>query len=67
MARARDPIPGHVYLLRYRRMEHTEIQIDDPGEMHIRREVMQDGKRYIIFYTFGDETTETADEVSEDV
>ena len=48
-------------------MEHTEIPIDEPGEMHIRREVMEDGKRYIIFYTFGDETTEPADEVSENV
>jgi hypothetical protein len=24
------------------------------GEMHKRRETMADGKRYIIYYTFGD-------------
>ena len=24
------------------------------GEMHKRRETMPDGKRYIIYYTFGD-------------
>ena len=48
-------------------MEHTEIQVDEPGDMHIRREAMQDGKRYIIFYTFGEETAENADEGNEDV
>ena len=48
-------------------MEPAEITIDDPGEMHVRREVMPDGKRYIIFYTFGDEPGRPAEEVKEDV
>ncbi len=29
------------------------------GEMHARREQMADGRRYIIYYTFGDEGAET--------
>ena len=29
------------------------------GEMHTRREQMADGRRYIIYYTFGDEGAET--------
>ena len=48
-------------------MEHTEIIVDEPGEMNIRREVMEDGKRYIIFYTFGEEKIETNGEVKDDV
>lgn len=28
------------------------------GEMHKRREKMADEKRYIIYYTFGDESAE---------
>lgn len=34
------------------------------GEMHKRRETMPDGKRYIIYYTFGDggENSETVTE-----
>ena len=41
------------------------------GEMHKRRETMPDGKRYIIYYTFGDEGKKTAEnnenEVKENV
>ena len=39
------------------------------GEMHKRREVMADGRRYIIYYTFdADEPAATAaSEVGEDV
>ena len=39
------------------------------GEMHKRQEVMADGRRYIIYYTFGaEETADTAtSEVGEDV
>ena len=39
-------------------------------EMHKRREVMADGRRYIIYYTFGDEgeyAPAAKNEVSEDV
>ena len=32
-----------------------EMSVDSVGEMHARREVMEDGKRYIIYYTFGGE------------
>ena len=27
----------------------------DVGEMHARRELMEDGRRYIVYYTFGDD------------
>ncbi len=37
------------------------------GETHKRREMMADGKRYIIFYTFGDERVELPKKVSENV
>jgi len=37
------------------------------GEMHKRRETMADGKRYIIYYTFGNEEAEPQKEVSENV
>jgi hypothetical protein len=32
-----------------------EFRVDETGvgEMHKRREVMADGRRYIIYYTFG--------------
>ncbi len=37
-------------------MENKEKQSkENVGEMHKRRETMPDGKRYIIFYTFGKE------------
>lgn len=48
-------------------MENEEKQPDSPvGEMHKRRETMPDGRRYIIYYTFGGEDTEK-NEVSENV
>lgn len=28
------------------------------GDMHARREQMADGRRYIIYYTFGEQTRE---------
>ena len=37
-------------------MENEEKQLEETiGEMHKRRETMPDGRRYIIFYTFGKE------------
>lgn len=37
-------------------MENEEKQTAESiGEMRKRRETMPDGKRYIIYYTFGDE------------
>ncbi|CAN5705102.1 hypothetical protein BH24ACI1_BH24ACI1_05780 [soil metagenome] len=37
------------------------------GEMHKRRETMADGRRYIIYYTFGNEETEPQNEVKKNV
>ncbi len=37
------------------------------GEMHKRRETMPDGKRYIVYYTFGNEEKEPDAEVEENV
>lgn len=49
-------------------METEEKQIEQRvGEMHKRRETMPDGKRYIIYYTFGDEEETTSGEVKENV
>ena len=37
-------------------MENEEKQSENTvGKMHKRREKMADGRRYIIYYTFGDE------------
>ena len=37
-------------------MENEKVNLEETvGEMHKRRETMADGKRYIIYYTFGDE------------
>ena len=54
---------------------HTKIKMENEekepektiGEMHKRRETMADGKRYIIYYTFGDEETAPSKEVKENV
>jgi hypothetical protein len=35
--------------------EKVERYYSDVGEMTKRREVMEDGRRYIIYYTFGAE------------
>ena len=32
------------------------------GEMHKRREAMADGRRYIIYYTFGDDGAQVSPE-----
>ncbi len=49
-------------------MENEEKQTEKTvGEMHKRCETMADERRYIIFYTFGDEETEPQSEVSENV
>lgn len=49
-------------------MENEEKQLEKTiGEMHKRRETMADGKRYIIYYTFGDEESEPQKEVEENV
>ncbi len=37
------------------------------GEMHKRREIMADGRRYIIYYTFGNEEAEPRPEVADNV
>ncbi|MEP7213301.1 MAG: hypothetical protein ABI791_09515 [Acidobacteriota bacterium] len=39
--------------------EEFTLQGTGVGEMHARREVMADGRRYIIYYTFG--TDDNAD------
>ena len=33
------------------------------GEMHKRREKMADGKRYIIYYTFGESSKESKEAI----
>ena len=50
-------------------MENEEKQTEQSvGEMHKRRETMADGRRYIIYYTFGDEEKgESKSEVKENV
>jgi hypothetical protein len=49
-------------------MENEEKQLEEAvGEMRKRRETMPDGKRYIIFYTFGDEAAKPENEVKENV
>ncbi len=49
-------------------MEKEEKQLDKGiSEMHKRRETMADGRRYIIYYTFGNKETEPQKEVSENV
>jgi hypothetical protein len=49
-------------------MEKEENQPEkEIGEMHKRREPMVDGRRYIIYYTFGNEETEPQNEVKENV
>jgi hypothetical protein len=49
-------------------MEREENQLEQKvGEMHKRRETMPDEKRYIIYYTFGDEEGETESEVNKNV
>ena len=51
-----------------KQMENEEKQPENKvGEMHKRREPMADGRRYIIYYTFGDEKIESQKEVSENV
>ncbi|MDQ6786375.1 MAG: hypothetical protein M3033_06095 [Acidobacteriota bacterium] len=49
-------------------MENEEKQPEKTvGEMCKRRETMPDGKRYIIYYTFGREEKEPKPEVKENV
>ncbi len=49
-------------------MGHEEKQPENKvGEMHKRRETMADGRRYIIYYTFGNKEIEPQKEVSENV
>jgi hypothetical protein len=49
-------------------MKNEEKQLKKAvGEIRKRRETMADGKRYIIYYTFGNEETEPQNEVSENV
>lgn len=48
-------------------MAEDRKTVQSTGEMHKRREMMADGRRYIIYYTFGEEPagntpeTETAE------
>ena len=37
------------------------------GEMRARREAMADGRRYIIYYTFGEQEDREAEEDNKDV
>jgi len=49
-------------------MENEEEPAENKvGEMRKRRETMADGKRYIIYYTFGGEETAPRKEEREDV
>ncbi len=53
-------------------MENEEKRLEEVttvGEMHKQRQTMPDGKRYIIFYTFGteEEAKPEEDEVKENV
>lgn len=54
-------------------MENEKNELEQrAGEMHKRRETMPDGKRYIIYYTFGenkeiDLTENNSGEVRENV
>lgn len=49
-------------------MENEEKQSENKvGEMRKRREPMADGRRYIIYYTFGDDETKSSNEVKENV
>lgn len=49
-------------------MENEEKQAEKAvGEMRKRRETMPDGKRYIIYYTFGGDKKEPKIEVKENV
>lgn len=49
-------------------MEKEEQQPEtEVGEMHKRRETMPDGKRYIIYYTFGGNIEAPQNEVKENV
>jgi hypothetical protein len=49
-------------------MKNEEKQLKKAvGEIRKRCETMADGKRYIIYYTFGNEETEPQNEVSENV
>jgi hypothetical protein len=42
-------------------MRSNENQKDkvDTGELHKRRETMADGRRYIIYYTFGESAAQS--------
>ena len=49
-------------------MENEEKKAENKvGELRKRPETMADGRRYIIYYTFGDEPTKPQNEVSENV
>lgn len=58
------------HLLTRKQMENEEKKADKAvGEMRKRRETMADGRRYILYYTFGDEDAISLqqDEVSANV
>jgi hypothetical protein len=40
--------------------EEFRVQETSVGEMHKRQEVMADGRRYIIYYTFGTDVVSDA-------
>ena len=49
-------------------METEKNRLEEKtGEMHKRREMMADERRYVIFYTFGDEAEKPTGEVKENV
>jgi len=49
-------------------METEEKRTEETiGEMRKRREIMADGRRYIVYYKFENDETEPQKEVSENV
>ena len=48
-------------------LEAAQSTRETVGEMLKRREKMADGKRYIIYYTFGEEAAKPQSEVKENV
>jgi len=41
--------------------KHDDPRGSELGEMKARRETMADGRRYIVYYTFGDGSRDAAD------
>ena len=71
---ARPPVTGAPQKL-FKMSESVPINEQTTGdhrgsgvaEMHDRREMMADGRRYIIYYTFGEQTDPETEEARDDV